>query len=219
MKTRLPRRPRRSRQRGVLLGVVLILLAVLFAAGIFALWSMRSDTGSAGRDRLSRQLFDCAEQGLAYGKQYFSSQVGTTGINKYLAANVCATTMTNPLSSTSIAALPCTTSGGPFPTGGTALAGYPDQAPFTQSIQMDSRLAGTSTYDFQYTFGVYNDPGDSAGLYSDGNAKVVIYSRCTDLNTLQQRSVSALITISTSTSNDYTGQAGRGFRNQGNQNF
>ena len=70
--------PHRSRQRGVLLGVVLVLMAVLFTAGAFALWSMRSDTGSAGRDRLSRQLFDCAEQGLSWGKQYFSTNTGQT---------------------------------------------------------------------------------------------------------------------------------------------
>lgn len=194
---------RRSRQRGVLLGIVLILLAVLFAAGIFALWSMRGDTGSAGRDRLSRQLFDCAEQGLAYGKQYFSATIGTTGIDNYLKADVCST-------------LPCTTSGGPFPTGGTAVAGYPDQAPFTQPLTMDTRLGTTA--DFKYTFAVYNDPGDYGGTGHDTNSKVVIYSRCTDLNTSQQRSVSALISISSALTGDYTGQAGRGFRNQGNQN-
>jgi hypothetical protein len=188
----------------VLLGVVLVLLAVLFAAGIFALWSMRSETSSAGRDRLSRQLFDCAEQGLAAGKQYFSATIGTAGIDKYLAADVCST-------------LPCTSSGGPFPTGGTAVAGYPDQAPFTQPITMDTRLA-TGTYDFKYTFAVYNDPGDSGTAIHDTNSKVIIYSRCTDLNTSQQRSVSALISISSATTNDYSGQAGRGFRNQGNQN-
>ena len=45
------RRRRQSRQRGVLLGVVLVLLAVLFAAGIFALWSMRGETSAAGRFR------------------------------------------------------------------------------------------------------------------------------------------------------------------------
>ncbi|HWE26896.1 MAG TPA: hypothetical protein VHB97_02790 [Polyangia bacterium] len=205
--------PRRSRQRGVLLGIVLILLAVLFAAGIFALWSMRGDTGSAGRDRLSRQLFDCAEQGLAYGKQYVSQTMGTTGVTKYLAANVCNTPIS---SSPNIGALPCWSSGGPFPTGGTAVSGYPDKSPFTQSITMDSR---STSADFQFTFAVYNDPGDYGGYYSDTNQKVIVYSRCTDLNTLQQRSVQALIGIVSSTSTDYTGQAGRGFRNQGNQNF
>jgi hypothetical protein len=207
------RRPRRSRQRGVLLGIVLVLLAVLFAASAFALWSMRSDTGAAGRDRLARQLFDCAEQGLAYGKQYFSSTIGTSTINTFLGANVCGTPIS---SSPAIGALPCWNNGGPFPTGGVAVPGYPDQAPFTQSIQMDSRSGGN---DFQFTFGVYNDPGDKNGYYSDSNSSVIVYSRCTDLTTLQQRSVQALITINASASTDYTGQAGRGFRNQGNQNF
>jgi len=203
---------RRSRQRGVLLGIVLILLAVLFAAGIFALWSMRGDTSSAGRDRLSRQLFDCAEQGLAYGKQYFATHQSAMG--NYLAANVCTTTIS---SSPYIGPLPCTTSGGPFPTTGTALAGYPDTWPYTQQIVMDTRN-GNTTPDFSFTFGVYNDPADPTTT-SDANNKVIVYSRCTDLTTLQQRSVQALITVTQSTSTDYTGQAGRGFRNQGNQNF
>ncbi len=118
MTHRLARRPRRSRQSGVLLGVVLVLLAVLFAAGIFALWSMRGETSAAGRDRLSRQLFDCAEQGLAWGKQYFSATVGTTGISNYLSQNVCSTQIS---SSPSIGPLPCWPNG-PFPTGGTGTA-------------------------------------------------------------------------------------------------
>jgi hypothetical protein len=205
---------RRSRQRGVLLGIVLILLAVLFAAGIFALWSMRSDTGAAGRDRLSRQLFDCAEMGLADGKQYFAKSLAT--ISTYLAANVCSASTD---STRGIGPLPCWSAGGPFPTGGTAVAGYPNSSTFTKPIQMNASLAGTSNYDFEYTFWVYNDPGDSGGYYADSNNKVIIYSRCTDLATLQQRSVQAVISITQSTSTDYTGQAGRGFRNQGNQNF
>ena len=211
-----PDRRRASRQSGVLLGVVLVLLAVLFAAGVFALWSMRGETSAAGRDRVSRQLFDCAEQGLAWGKQYFSKTVGIAGINSYLATNICSTQIS---SSPAIGPLPCWDKGGPFPTGGTgtAVAGYPNQSPYTQQITMDPRR-GTTT-DFEFTVGVYNDPGDSSGYYADGNSKVIIYSRCTDLNTLQQRSVSALVGIVTGSSSDYTGQAGRGFRNQGNQNF
>lgn len=203
----------RSRQRGVLLGVVLVLLAVLFAAGIFALWSMRSDTGAAGRDRLSRQLFDCAEMGLVDGKQFFSTRLST--ISSYLGANVCTTSTDSTLG---IGHLPCWTDGGPFPTGGTALAGYPDGTNFTKKIAMNKGVATANSYDFEYTFAVYNDPGDKNGYYSDGNNKVIVYSRCTDLSTLQQRSVQALISVTQSSSNDYTGQAGRGFRNQGNQN-
>ena len=218
MSTHMTDRPHRrrsgSRQRGVLLGVVLVLLAVLFAAGIFALWSMRGETSAAGRDRVSRQLFDCAEQGLAWGKQYFSATVGTSGVNSYLATNICSTSIS---SSPAIGPLPCWSTGGPFPTGGTgsAIAGYPNSSPFTQQITMDPR---SSSPDFEFTVGVYNDPGDKGGSYVDSNQKVIVYSRCTDLNTLQQRSVSALISISSATTNDYSGQAGRGFRNQGNQN-
>src|SRR4051812_37331150 len=154
--TRTTRRrlPRRSRQRGVLLGIVIVLLAVLFTAGIFALWSMRGDTSSAGRDRLQRQLFDCAEQGLAYGKQYFASH--QSALPGYLGANVCSTTIST---SPYIGPLPCTTSGGPFPTTGSALAGYPDGTPFTQPIVMDTRNNNT-TADFTFTFAVYNDPAD-----------------------------------------------------------
>jgi hypothetical protein len=212
------RLPRRSRQSGVLLGVVLILIAILFAAGLFALWSMRGDTGSAGRDRLQRQLFDCAEQGLAWGKQYFTVTVGQTNIDSFLAANVCSTNIST---SPPISHLPCTTDtpAGPFPTSGSAVAGYPNASPFTQNIIMDNRNGINSVADFQFTVGVYNDPGDSGGSTHDANQKVIIYSRCTDLNTLQQRSVQALISIITTPPNDYTGQAGRGFRNQGNQNF
>jgi hypothetical protein len=174
---------------------------------------MRGDTGSAGRDRLSRQLFDCAEQGLAWGKQYFTVTVGQSGIDQYIKANVCSASIST---SPAIGALPCTDTGGPFPVAGTTLSGYPNASPFTQSIKMDPRATNN---DFQFTVGVYNDPGDYKGANGDSNQKVVIYSRCTDLNTLQQRSVQALISITTASSNDYTGQAGRGFRNQGNQNY
>jgi hypothetical protein len=209
------RRPRRSRQSGVLLGIVLILLAVLFAAGAFALWSMRGDTNSAGHDRLERQLFDCAEQGLAYGKQYFATH--QSSLVQWVGADVCTKTIS--ASSPYISALPCTNSGGPFPTGGATVAGYPDGAPFTQSIVMDTR-GNNTTPDFQFTFAVYNDPAAvNPLLYTSAAPKLVVYSRCTDLKTLQQRSVSALVTVTQTTSTDYTGQAGRGFRNQGNQNF
>lgn len=207
------RRVRRSnRQGGVILGIVLVLLALLFAAGIFALWSLRGDTGAAGRDRLSRQLFDCAEQGLAYGKQYFSTGPGQTGtLSSYLAVNICST---QPSTNSGAGPLPCWTKGGPFPTGGTgsAIAGYP----ITQQLTMDVRKTSP---DFEYTVGIYNNPDDASGYYSDSDSKVIVYSRCTDLSTMQQRSVQALIQVTQTATNDYRGQAGRGFRNQGNQNF
>jgi hypothetical protein len=209
------RRPlRRSRQRGVLLGIVLVLLAILFAAGVFALWSLRGDTASAGRDRMSRQLFDCAEQGLAWGKQYFSTAGQTSGtLNGYLAANVCSTQIgTSPTRGP----LPCWTNGGPFPTGGTGnVTGYPNQSPYTQQITMNPN---STSPDFEYTVGIYNDPAE-ASPYTNTKGRVIVYSRCSDLQTGQSRAVQALIAVTASSSTDYTGQAGRGFRNQGNQNF
>jgi hypothetical protein len=199
----------------VLLGIVLVLLAVLFAAGILALWSVRNETASAGRDRLSRQLLDCSEQGLAWGKQYFSRTVGPSGLSQYLAvSDLC----TQPISNSSAGHLPCWADGGPFPSAGTgaAIASYPGGSPFTQLIQMDNR-AGSA--EFEFTVGIYNDPGDPSGPYADSNSRVIVYSRCTDRSTLQSRAVQALISVNQSTSTDYAGQAGRGFRNQGNQNF
>jgi len=214
MKSSLKRRKlRQSRQRGALLGVVLVLIAILFTAGVFALSSMRSDTGAAGRDRMARQLFDCAEQGLAWGKQYFSTTARTQWSSYLAASNVCTTAIS---SSPDIGPLPCSP-GGPFPTGGTGspLTGYPNQAPYTQTLTMDSRRSGG---DFQFTVGIYNDPGD-ASAWADSNNRIVVYSRCTDLATLQSRAVQVLLSVPMPSSSDYTGQAGRGFRNQGNQNF
>jgi hypothetical protein len=207
------RRLRQSRQRGALLGVVLVLIAVLFTAGAFALSAMRADTGAAGRDRMSRQLFDCAEQGLAWGKQYFSTTARSQW-NAYLAAsNVCTTAIST---TPPIGALPCAP-GGPFPTGGVGgtVGNYPNGAPYTQAIKMDPR---GSNNDFQFSVGIYNDPAD-ASPWSDSNNRIVVYSRCTDLATLQSRAVQALLSVPLPSANDYTGQAGRGFRNQGNQNF
>jgi hypothetical protein len=205
MSLRMRKPIRGSRQRGALLGVVLVLLGVLFAAGAFALWSSRSDLGAAGRDRLSRQLFDCAEQGLAFGKQYFSTTARNQW-NQYLAAsNVCSS------------ALPCAPNG-PFPTGGavTGPPGYPDLAPFTSEVVMDPSNIGNA--EFRYTVGIYNDPGDT-DPWHDNNNRIVVYSRCLDLRTLQTRAVQALLSVPPALSSDYQGQAGRGFRNQGNQNF
>jgi hypothetical protein len=66
-------RTRNRRDRGALLGIVMILLSVVLSVGALALWNLRADTGSAGRTHLSHQLFDCAEEGLAWGNQYFAS--------------------------------------------------------------------------------------------------------------------------------------------------
>ena len=204
------RPPRRSRQSGVLLGIVLILLVILFAAGLFALWSMRGDTASAGQDRLSRQLLDCAEQGLAWGKQNVSMNYNSSPLLSTL-LNADITHSTSTVSS--IGPLPRWDNNGPFPTtcNGSAIGGYP----WTAQLTMDSRHTSP---DFEYTVAIYNDPADAAPC-TDTNTQVIVYSRCTDLSTLQQRSVSALISVTQASSTDYTGQAGRGFRNQGNQNF
>jgi len=44
---------RNRRDRGALLGVVMILLSVVLSVGALALWNLRADTGSAGRTHLS----------------------------------------------------------------------------------------------------------------------------------------------------------------------
>jgi hypothetical protein len=215
------RRMRRSRQRGVLLGVVMVLLAILFTAGLFALWSMRNETSSAGQDRLSRQLFDCAEQGLAWGKQYYSKMTSQLRDQHLAASNLCSAAIapTNtplPCFCTNTP-LPCSPSG-PFPTGGTGTppANFPNQPPYTQGIVVDNRR-GAGNYDFQYTVAIYNNPGE--GPFHDADGKLIVYSQCVDLQTLQTRAVQALIKVIPGSTSDYTGQAGRGFRNQGNQNF
>ena len=93
----------------------------------------------------------------------------------------------------------------------------PRRARAGRPLKMDPRQPNN---DFEFTVGIYNDPADPSGFYADdGKGKVIVYSRCTDLQTLQQRAVQALITVTVSSSSDYTGQAGRGMRNQGNQNF
>lgn len=210
------RSPRRSRERGLLLGVVLVLLGIVVASGALALWSMRTDTGAAGSDRLSRQLLDCAEQGLTWGKQYMATYMNTgNSVAPYIAANICSSG-----SSTSTAGpLPCTTSGGPFPATctGTPPSGYPGSAPFTQQLKMDSRQGNN---DFEYTVGFLNDPAATNPCVVGTSQTIIVYSRCTDLSTMQQRAVEAAIKVDPpATKTDYAGQAGRGFRNQGNSNF
>ena len=117
----MPRPGRPSNERGVALGLVLVLMTVLMTAAGITVWGLKSETGSAASDRLSRQLFDCAEQGLALGRLYFSTT--TTPINNFLSTDVCSATPP----------LRCTTDTppGPFrpivgPTAGTPVAGYPN---------------------------------------------------------------------------------------------
>jgi hypothetical protein len=193
---------RRRNERGAVLGIVTILLAVVLAASAFALWTMRTDIGGSGRDRLSRQLLDCAEQGLAAGKNFFAT-TGRTTWNNYLAANVCAS-----------GNLPCQPLG-PFPTGntGTGVTNYPAGPPYTVTIETSGVLST-----FTYTFGIYQNPGSEAPTVDTDNS-VVVFSSCVDSITNQSRAVQAVLSSPPPAANgDYTGQAGHGFRNSNNAN-
>src|SRR5215467_1537219 len=75
-------------ERGVALGIVLMLIVVLLLAGGLAVWGLSGETASATNDRLSRQLLDCAEEGLAWGKQYYST-TGSNWDNFLSASNIC----------------------------------------------------------------------------------------------------------------------------------
>jgi hypothetical protein len=205
-----PVRRRGRRERGAILGIVLVLVAVLLGASVYAIYSMRSDTGASGQERTARQLFDCAEQGLAFAKQYFST-VQRNNWDAYLATDVCASdaTLCAPY--------------GPFPTGnaGTAPTGYPTLAPYTQTIQIATASGSVS---YQYTVGIYNNPEPAPGTAAhDNDNTIVVFSRCSELvgtaTTGQNRSVQAIINVPQQFNDDYTAQAGRGFRNQGNANY
>jgi len=193
---------RRSRERGALLGVVLILLAIILAVSAFALWNLRSDTGAAGNDRLSRQLFDCAEEGLQFGKQYFS----TAGRqwNTYLVTNVCGS-------------LPCP----PFPLNapGPAAAGYPDQPPFTVQVPF-TVAAGAPQLMLERKVGIFNDAEvPQLSPFADKNGQIFVYSRCREPASNQMRAVQVLIkTGATNNPCGYSGQAGGDCRNTGNFN-
>lgn len=194
---RLPRR----RDRGMLLGIVLILLAIVMLGGALALSGVSSDTSAAGADRLSRQLFDCAEVGLEWGKQAFSGTfLDWSGYLK--ASNVCTY-------------FPCAPSG-PFHAGtGTAPTGYPNASPY----YVNNYTIGTQT--LQYRVGIYDnddESGTSQDYTNDVDGQIVVYSVCTDPTTGQSKSVQAVIKTQVPTNTDYSGQAGYGFRGQGNQN-
>lgn len=196
-------RPRSiNRERGALLGIVLVLLVVVLGASAFALWSLRSDTGAAGKDRLSRQLFDCAEQGLAAGKNYFAV-TARAGWNAHLAANVCPS-----------GKLPCAPSG-PFPATNTGtVPNYPAGAPYSTTIEASGVLST-----FTYTFGLYQNPSTEPSRVVDTDNTAIVYSVCNDSASNQSRAVQATINSPPPTpTGDYTGQAGHGFRNGNNSN-
>jgi len=193
---------------------VLVLTVVLLAASVFAFWGLRGETTSAGTDRLARQLFDCAEQGLAVGKQYFSTaSIRQAGWPSFFRANICGqTTNLTPA---------CKSNGGPFPTGGTDTppANYPNGSPFTNTVTIDA--GGTHQLQLTYTFGLYNVPTATeleipatVGANDDGTA--VVYARCTDGT--RTRSVQALITVPNPFDGDYKFTDANGMRGQNNFN-
>jgi hypothetical protein len=206
-----------KKERGALLGIVMVLLVLILAASGFAFWGLRGETQSAGTDRLAHQLFDCAEQALAIGKQRFGTYDRKTW-DDFLFTDVCAT-------------LPCTNNGGPFPTGatGTPPVSYPGSAPYQDDI-----IVGTGNYakSFRYNVGLYNNNEnvvptpkcsqlvpDTTCKYHDGDSVAVVWARCTDLDTGLSRVTQAVINAPVQTSNcPYRGMAGAGCRGQGNQN-
>ena len=198
----MPRR-RTSRERGALLGVVMILLAIILAVSAFALWNLRSDTGAAGNDRLSRQLFDCAEEGLQFGKQYFGSPAGSNW-NLYLTTNVCGT-------------LPCP----PFPLNapGPGAPGYPDQAPFTTNVSF-TVAPGAPPLVLERKVGIFNNAeSPTLSPLADIDGKIFVYSRCRETSSNQMRAVQALISLSAINNPcGYGSQAGGDCRNTGNFN-
>lgn len=215
---------RRSRERGALLGIVLILLVVVMITGTLAIWGVRSDTSAAGNDRLGRQLFACAEQGLEFGKQFFSG----AGLDwqSFLNSNsLCPSTGTN--------LLPCYPNG-PIRNGTqappSAFPGYPYGPPFTQTTTMGGQpsisVNGTSyaktapSQSLTWTVAIYN-PIAPTGLYSEyfqQGTSIVVYSQCFDPLTGQSKAAQAILRSTVPSNIDYAGQAGFGFRNLGNQN-
>jgi hypothetical protein len=206
------------KQRGALLGIVMILLVLILAASGFAFWTMRADTNATGNDRLSRQLFDCAEQALALGKQTFAAQ--RSAWDSYLGTDVCTSGW-----------FPCP----PFPTGatGTAPLNYPTGGVYTGTIKVGLATdvnGNTNTRQQSYTYkiGIYNDKEiacsaqattDPTCSYHDGNDTVVVYARCTDPSTNQWRATQAVLTQKQTTSGcPYRAQAGASCRGNGNQN-
>jgi hypothetical protein len=206
---------KQRRERGALLGVVLVLILVLLAASAFAYFGLRSDTGASGNDRVQRQLFDCAEQALAFGKQYFGDPTIKNSWNQYFNANNVCTF------------LPCTNHSppGPFPINGTGAPpnGYPNLLPFTNTITFAVTAANPAGQPVDYTVGLLNGPGDPCGALgqnvgcTQGN-NAIVYAQCVDRTTKQTKAVQALIMVPDCNGQDYAGQSGGSFTGQGNRN-
>jgi Tfp pilus assembly protein PilX len=202
--------PRRRRDRGALMGIVLVLLVIIAAAGAFTAWTVTNNTSGARNDRLQRQLLDCAEQGLAYGKQWFGITQRSYWDN-FLNTNVCTATGSM---------LPC----GPFPTGATNTnvpAGYPASTPYTQDVIVGNGLTLT------WHIGIYNPPENTTSCatttdplcqYHDGDNTVVLYSRCI-APTGEERTTQVMLYVPLAQNPcAYKGQQGFGCNNGSNMN-
>jgi hypothetical protein len=187
---------RRRTDWGAVLGLSLMLLILLCAAGAMAVWLLRGETHTAMQHRLTRQLLDCAESGLTLGKQFFSTTARDRW-NSYLSAGDCTS-------------LPCP----PFPLQppGPPVAGYPDGEFFRSTVTMGS-------IPFERQVAIYNNQEVPPSPFADQDGRIFVYARCRDPASGQERAVQALIQVPLMRTDDYTGQAGRGFRNQGNVNF
>ena len=197
------------------MGIVLVLLVIMAAAGAFTVWTVSNNQGGARNDRLQRQLLDCAEQGLAFGKQWF-------GITKranwddFLNTDVCTATGSM---------LPC----GPFATGATNTnvpPGYPASAPYTQTIS-DTNSANNNTLQLTWHIGIYNPPENATSCgttadplcqHHDGDNTVALYSRCI-APTGEERTAQVMLYVPLGQNPcAYKGQQGFGCNNGSNMN-
>jgi len=204
----------RNRERGAILGIVLVLLVVLLLAAGLAVWGLRSETASAGSDRTARALLDCAEAGLAFGKSYFSANADS--YSNYLgASNIC--NFTTPNGASGFSCPPFGKRDSANGVGTSTVTSYPNAYPFTQTMQI-----GGQTYEF--TVGIYDNADDVINgstvedYLTDRDNTVIVYSRCFDPISKQTRAVAGLVKAIIPLSTDYKGQAGHGFRNSGNAN-
>jgi hypothetical protein len=206
--------PNRQSERGAVLGIVLVLLLIILVGGGLAMWGLRSEMSSAGSDRLERQLFDCAEQGLSWGKQFFSTQAldwtGYFRSNNQCTAGVfpCPPFQTPTINVQTPLVL------GGYPSG---QGRYPDQFPFTQQITGVTTITNAELW---VSVGVYDNQDETGGTNdptTDVDSQAFVYSRCIDKRTGEARAVQSLIQIKPPNA-DYNTQSGYGSRNQGNAN-
>jgi hypothetical protein len=196
----------RRRERGALLGIVMIMLMVLMAASIFAFFTLRTDSGAAAQDRLAHQLFDCAEQGLQIGKATFAPAIGQWP--SYFGANAPGTALSNGIT------LPAAT----FPQAASPIvpvAGYPLQ----QTVTMALGLPGSNqTMTFNRAIAIYNNPADTGLTSSDTDLQAIVWSACMEPSSKQVRATQALMSAIAQKNGNYFGQAGFGYNNSGNTN-